>query len=530
MAGLGCLVFAGYVWLFVDKHKLHPAQAPLAAMSVMVLLLYVGGMLRMLHLAWGIVALAGLGCFGWMLKKRSRALLNADLAFFAIACILLWLRYRSALLVQYDDYSHWGMIVRHLLTHNRLPTPADELITFQSYPPGAALWIYGFCRFMGETDGVMLVGQAVMTLAGWLPLFALAGKNGGIIKRAGVSAVMLIGLSLFQGTASLMVDNLIAALAIGALCMLIWDWRNGKNHAGLLGIMIALICLTKDSGLFFAGVLGIAYLALYARRGKAWLKGLLKLCVPSLAARGIWLFHIKTAFEDMFYILKKLLEKVTDFQNQAVQILLLMFVLGLALIVIRKVSTGKLSLGTETIICLGAAAVYAAWVASLGFMYIFSMPVINAKELVAYERYNSTCALFLYGAMIAWLLCINTEKIPAKAGAVCAVVIMLVPLLNASWTAGLPRLFQESYFVPLRTRMEVLYRTRPLEAGENAAVLIDETDAGIFSAYMARYSFQSSKIMVVTQPADDVDVLYVASEEKEEWNTNAQVVYWQDFI
>ena len=80
---------------------------------------------------------------------------------------LLWLRYRGALLVAYDDFSHWGMMARHLLRTNMLPDANSTLIVFQSYPPAAACWIAGVCRFLGDSDGMLLVAQS------WLMLMAL---------------------------------------------------------------------------------------------------------------------------------------------------------------------------------------------------------------------------------------------------------------------------------------------------------------------------------------------------------------------
>lgn len=552
LAALWCLAFAGHVWFWTEKGRVHPALSPLAAMSVITLWLYAGGMIRLLLPAAVIALAAGLFFLGWMLQKRSHALLQRETALFALGCVLLWLRYRGALLVQYDDYSHWGMMVRHLLAHNRLPGPEDTLITFQSYPPGAALWMYGVCRFMGGSDGMMLAAQAAMTLAGWMGLFAFAQGEGAWLKRAALTMIALVGLSLFQGTASLMVDNLIAAQAVGALCLLVWMHREKTRHAWLAGVMIALVCLTKDSGLFFAGVLGVLYLALYLRKKKPWFKGFMGLCIPAAAARLIWLVHIKLAFPaadvsrhaltienlrktgadksygDMFTILKNLLNRVCSLQNQAVQVLLVMLAVCMVLIIVRKARTGRLRPGPEALIWLGCFAAYAAWVLSMGMMYIFNMPIQNALELVAYERYNSTCALFLFGVLALWMLTVPVKG-SARLAAFCAAAVMIAPLLTGAWTAGLPRLFREDYFVPLRSRMEALYQARPLQAGERAAVLVNEADAGTFAEYMARYSFQSAEMAVVTEAPADADVVYAACDTKPE-ASGIQIIDWQDLV
>ena len=150
--------------------------------------------------------------------------------------------------------------------------------------------------------------------------------------------------------------------------------------------------------------------------------------------------------------------------------------------------------------------------AGLWGMYIFSMPGSGAGNLAAFERYNSSCALFLYGVTALWLMGKPSEDKGWTAASVLALcAVLLVSLL-----------FQENYHVSLRYTMEELRDERPLQPGEEAVLLVDGDEYVSFASYMARYVFQSPDIRVEQSVSENQNaVIYDArrknaSEETEE--------------
>ncbi len=530
------LAYLGHIWFWMEKGKQRAAVAPLLSSGVIMMTLYAGALCGMLFPAALLLVLTGLGLFVWMVFRRSKALLHVDLMLFAIGCVGLALRYRNALLVQYDDYSHWGMIVRHLLFANRLPHYGDELIAFQSYPPGAALWIYYVCRFLGGSEGMMLTAQAVLTLAGWLPLLTLAEGGGTVVKRICCTALMIVGLSLFQGTASLMVDNLVAALAVGGLVMVVVQARHDQRRPLLAGIILAVVALVKDSGLFFTILLAGIYAVMSFDRNKAvrWAKGLIWLGIPAAAARIAWSIHIKLAFpaagltrhaltidnmrlmgadksyQDIFQIGISVAREAASLHNLAVQALCAMGIWAIVLLAARRIRQGVWKIGSEAAAVGGAVVIYAAWLMVLWVMYVFSMELEGARNLVAFERYNSTCALFLLGMFAVCTLSSAEEK---AFGTLPAVMLICLPLLIGGWYNGAERLLHETYHVPLRIRMEQAAVQRSLQADERAVVVIDPDEDGMFAGYMARYRLQSLSVEIA-HPEDVV------------WDETDAVYYW----
>lgn len=541
LKGMAWLIsMAGWVGFFAGLGS--GWAAPLTAACSVSLILYFAGLAGLLQPCAWLLLVCGLFLLIRLLFQKKLGRLFPEFCLMAVGA-LLWLRYRSALLVAYDDFSHWGMIVQRMLTTHAFPAAEDRLIAFQSYPPGAACWLYDAGLFLGGSDGMLLTVQSWLVLAGIWPLFGAAEGKNAWWKRIGMAGVLLVFLSLYQGTASLMVDNLLPAVAVGALGtgILLQKQRNARG-LWMVGVQLAQLCLLKDSGLFFAAAVLALLLAARLLDGPRprWRDGA-ALAIPALFARCLWLFHVKTAFpaanlsrhaltlenlrrtggqksfEEMLSIGKSLLERMLSPDNLVLQMIALSLMIGLFEAFRRK--AGKKEKRQACLLPLAEAVIALAYGVGLWGMYIFSMPGSGAGNLAAFERYNSSCALFLYGVTALWLMGKPSEDKGWTAASVLALgAVLLIP----AWRSGVPRLFQENYHVPLRYTMEELRDERPLQPGEEAVLLVDEDEYVSFASYMARYVFQSPDIRVEQGASENQNaVIYDArrknaSEETEE--------------
>ena len=542
LKGMAWLIsMAGWVGLFAG---LGPRwAAPLTAACSVSLVLYAAGLAGLLQPCAWLLLVCGLFLLIRLLLQKKMGRLFPEFCLMAAAGALLWLRYRSALLVAYDDFSHWGMIVQRMLTTHAFPAAEDRLIAFQSYPPGAACWLYDAGLFLGGSDGMLLTVQSWLVLAGIWPLFGAAEGKNAWWKRIGMAGVLLVFLSLYQGTASLMVDNLLPAVAVGALGTgILLQKQTNARGLWMVGVQLAQLCMIKDSGLFFAAAVLVLLLAARLLDGPRprWRDGA-ALAIPALFARCLWLFHVKTAFpaanlsrhaltlenlrrtggqksfEEMLSIGKSLLERMLSPDNLVLQMVALSLMIGLFEAFRRK--TGKKEKRQACLLPLAEAVIALAYGVGLWGMYIFSMPGSGAGNLAAFERYNSSCALFLYGVTALWLMGKPSED---KGWTATSVLALCAVLLIPAWRSGVPRLFQENYHVPLRYTMEELRDERPLQPGEEAVLLVDGDEYVSFASYMARYVFQSPDIRVEQSVSENQNaVIYDArrknaSEETEE--------------
>ena len=537
---LWLLSFAGFVWWTMEKVRIPQAFAPLAVACCQTLLLWLSAFVGGMAVASWLMTGAGIALGIWLTIRHSRTRVDwISAAFFVVCAVLLWLRYRGALLVAYDDFSHWGMIARHLLQTGALPTAESSLIVFQSYPPAAACWIAGVCRFCGESDGMLLVAQSWLMLMALWPLTALVRDKTRAIKWVAAALPMLVTLSMFQGSASLMVDNLLAALGIGALAIALW----AEDDRGELWCapVLTVLALTKDSGLFFmAAVWGALLLRRLVNKKRKWKPLLLAVGMP-IAARLVWLVHIKTAFPsaelskhamsvenmrmmgadksygDLAALAGQVFREAMRPSSQMVWILALIVLCCVASAVIRSISQKRLRVRSELLVMGSAAAICAAYLVFLWAMYAFTLPLQTASKLVGFERYLSTCVLFLYGALTLWLLR-KCEKPQCDRAWICAgmCVLLALPYAGASWRSGVPRLLRENYAVPLRTQMQELYGAQKLPKDQSAMVYVPDAEADLtFAGYMARYVWQRADITVCGAEeigtAELGDVIYAIS-------------------
>ena len=76
-------------------------------------------------------------------------------------------------LTHYDNFSHWALVVKDLLLTGELPGADTSLIPFRDYPPGTSVFIFYICRYLGHSQGMMLLAQNSVLLACFFALFGL---------------------------------------------------------------------------------------------------------------------------------------------------------------------------------------------------------------------------------------------------------------------------------------------------------------------------------------------------------------------
>ena len=62
-------------------------------------------------------------------------------------------------LTHYDNFSHWGLIIKTMFQYNRLPNFENNYIFFKGYQPGSASFIYYVGTILGKTEQSMIIGH-----------------------------------------------------------------------------------------------------------------------------------------------------------------------------------------------------------------------------------------------------------------------------------------------------------------------------------------------------------------------------------
>ena len=188
----------GYGLFLYKRFNIKAELIPVTVFSAITVIMYAAGLLNVMYSATLLVLAAGLFLFAYLIATKNIRLLDFKGIFtpgiivFLVGCAAVFFLYRGARLYHYDNFSHWGLIVKHMWLKNRLPNFSDTVISYKTYPPGSAVFIYYITKIIGKSEGKMLIAQNILLLSCALTLFAFI-KN----KKRVVSYLVLAVSSFF---------------------------------------------------------------------------------------------------------------------------------------------------------------------------------------------------------------------------------------------------------------------------------------------------------------------------------------------
>ena len=174
--------FWGYFFIVCRFGKVKSWFVPIVCMAGISLVLFFGGLLGILALAADLALMGGLIGFIIFVVFLLRGKINAPewslcgVCFGVGAAVFLLLSLNLKLL-HYDNFSHWALIVKYLLSTDHFPGADTVMIPFRDYPPGSSVFIYYVCRFAGRSQGVMLLAQNSMIIACFYAVFGIVKEQ-----------------------------------------------------------------------------------------------------------------------------------------------------------------------------------------------------------------------------------------------------------------------------------------------------------------------------------------------------------------
>lgn len=294
--------FLGWcLWLF-HRLRLPAEQTPVVAMCALSVVTYLFGLVNLFGLIQPILYAGGILLGLWTLFRQGPKLLRRFVTLpmigFGLVCGWFMLLLRGAAVEGHDNFAHWAIVAKSILTHNAFPTAANTAVEYVSYPPGTAVWIKLVCDLLGTSDGTMLFAHIILNMACILALIPLCRRS--LPVGAALVAYGIFSFLQFNGCGSLMVDYLFTLLVLATAAVIL---ACQKEHpaGGLTGALV-LLCFTtlvKNSGLIFA-VIGLV-LALWAvwhsafSRKIRWIwSGLLTLAPVGVWA--LWLLRVQLVY------------------------------------------------------------------------------------------------------------------------------------------------------------------------------------------------------------------------------------------
>lgn len=428
-----CLSMWGYFFAVFRFGKVKIWFSPIVSMAGMGIVLFCGALSGVLKQTADLLLVGGLAgavCFLIFLcrkKIRIPGLSLCGICFAAGILVFVWLTLNLKF-VHYDNFSHWALIVKYLLSADQLPGADTELIHFRDYPPGSSLFIYYICRYAGHSQGMMLLAQNSLIFAGFFSVFGIVREKRRFLlySSLGMGCAILSYLNLTIRINSLLVDFLLPILAMASLAV---SYRCGEEKGKLCILQILLLGYTgivKNTGLFFAGIGGVYALSRIFRQGKTVSeKRIRRILYAVLLIIGMglpflaWRYHLKTdltGFTGKFVIggggsegapvgealydivTRDFIRMALDPDERAVQILFLCNLLALAAVLFdrfkmkRRWNLGRALVAADIVVLL--------YHVGMLYMYLYTMPAEEALRLAGFERYACSIMVLAAGMLI----------------------------------------------------------------------------------------------------------------------------------
>ncbi len=277
MGALTLLAVLGVALGFARVARVPHAQSFFFATAFMVLALYVGALLGVLWWTALAIQIAGIALLGFealrLARQRTAIAIPVPFGVLALLCSWFWVVHGNDQYMLFDEYSHWGIFIKEMLTLDGLWTGNTNSI-HPRYPPGATLWQYLFNSLQPASESTIYLAHFVLLLAPLLMLWdTLRWSQLG--WSVAILALVLLAVANFGTSVStLFVEQTIGVWYGGTLLAAIADENLASRRVVLYAAPLAVIALLKDAGLAFAASGAVIIAALFCHRafasGRSW--------------------------------------------------------------------------------------------------------------------------------------------------------------------------------------------------------------------------------------------------------------------
>lgn len=541
--------FAGWGIYIHRKLDIHPAFVPLFLFSSITCVVFFGGLLNIMPLMVYLLFLVGLLLFALMLffiwKKKyyiNHLLIPSSFAFVLFTVIFVFLL-KGLFLIHYDDFSHWGLIVKEMSRIDGLPDSTTQ-VTFRNYPPGSAVFIYFVGKMIGYSESHALMAQALLIAANISVLFVFCKwRRVGHLLLTLVSSIVLLVIIKNQ-LYNLLVDTLLGFTAL-SMTIIAYYYRDNWKRSLLVNTPIAvLLILTKDSGKFFLVInliLIVWFVYSYILKeqkdkrinSKILFYVLMFITAIPLGINYLWVKYTQKAYPQAAYssnkfvvsidkvsnndksikfkeeLLRTLVKAVTDFESPLFQSIFLLNALIVIIVVVILISRTRTSILLLKLFVFSNLA-FIFYLIGLYGMYLFLMPEGEANRLAGFNRYYATMIIYLIGLLMTFLSYEISRRITDEKKNI--LVVLLVALLfilpyREHFIAAINRPDIQS---SLRLKVKESYN-KVYESGTEVTNVIyyspqSKTDSG-YLKYLLKYEQLGKPYSIITDLSSEEEIV-----------------------
>jgi hypothetical protein len=312
---LAVLLFVAVICSFsffaaVKLNRTFEETLPISAMGI-ILFLFLTGMVNILGIGWILVCIIAVGLYGysiyWLIKKHSRDslkescfnLFTPGFIVFAILTVMIAYFNQDRLATHTDEFSHWMDIVMIMTGINGFGTTAGSGAIFPSYPPAMSLFQYLMEKINMAITGdfsewKVYFAYQLLAVSIMLPFVKVKGHS--VVQKV-VSVIswpvcLFLPLLFFKDMySSIYIDPFLGVLGGSGFAAVSITKKKDWMYNTYMSMLMAVLVLSKDVGIYLAIFISIYYLIDYLSREGFGKKNILLSATPLAAmilAKLLW--------------------------------------------------------------------------------------------------------------------------------------------------------------------------------------------------------------------------------------------------
>ncbi len=531
-------------WEFIRRRtKIDVNFLPGLTVAIQVAILFIAGLCHVLKIIAVVIWALGIVYFIAVIisDKNINFIKNyfkVGYLFLFITMIIMVIFCVGKVYTTWDNFSHWGIVVKQMFTTNAFPNANDAVIFYKEYPLGSSLYIYYFAGFISKSESLQLLAQIYMIVVSVMPVFIFAKKNkiASLIATFSFTNLFLV-YNIY--VTDLSVDTLLGIVGISTLFFIYTYCKDFASlelkdkwlYAIAAGLYLIWVIQIKNSGIFFI-IIAIIWLIYRVIKTKDLWARLVTMLMP-IASLVAWRIHCSIAFIDAdtsvhAMTLKNFInvfgtKSVSDLKKISSAFvsfaltykdfwitLALIFIIGVMIFFLYK-SYRK----TVLKLFIASFILYVLYQIGMLGMYFFSMPLSEALELACITRYTKTILIaMIFIALIMTTSLISALEVKNILHLILIIIAVALPIFFVKVCTGKFKFAVQylDYPMTLKKKVEAMKDDYEIEEGSSYTFLRGDEDKG-YVYMLGRSSFLSTEVssMKVEDGAmlDSVDAKYI---------------------
>lgn len=258
------------------------------------------------------------------IKTIVKRIVTPGLAIYIGLFIISIILNKGRIFEDYDEYNHWGIIIKNMFLYNTYGTNPESIVAFNDYPPFTAIFQYLFIQIKGIfAEDVIITAQNILYFSLVIPITRNINWKKDL-KRVLLSIIIILFLPIifyFNFYLNILVDGILGV----AFAYAIYSAYRQEDDIKFqfleifCGITILILTKTQGMGLAILAIIIIGGWILFNRKEKQNLKKnmILFLIVIICATSLLSMWHIKVKQEKHRWDLSRIYN-TTQQQNKEV--------------------------------------------------------------------------------------------------------------------------------------------------------------------------------------------------------------------